>query len=95
MGRNCELRMFHSLGCTLIEIQPPERLVFTWNFPPTIPELRQSGAQTQVILTLKSLSDTRTQVSLVQSGWKDGPAWEEGYAYFDSAWTRTRRERGF
>jgi uncharacterized protein YndB with AHSA1/START domain len=73
-------------GCTLKDIQPPSRLVFTWNFPPSIPALRGSGALTRVTVTLRSLSDSETEVRLVQTGWKDGPAWEQGYAYFDRAW---------
>lgn len=73
-------------GCIFKEIEFPRRLVFTWNFPPSIPELRDSGALTKVTVTLRSISDSDTEVRLEQTGWEKGRAWEEGYAYFDKAW---------
>ena len=73
-------------GCILIEIRPPERLVFTWNFPPTIPDLREARAHTRVELSLRSLAEGKTELSLVQSGWKGGPLWEQGVEYFNRAW---------
>ena len=76
-----------SEGCVVYEIDAPTRLVFSWNFPPTIPALRKTGAQTQVIVTLQLSEEKTTVVSLAQTGWQDGTAWDQGYAYFDRVWT--------
>ena len=73
-------------GCTVRDVREPNRLGFTWNFPPTIPSLRDNRRFTEVCLNLAHAADNQTEVSMVQSGWQSGPDWEEGYAYFDRAW---------
>ncbi len=72
-------------GNTILEFHPPVKLVFTWSFPPSIPELRNSGAQTTVTVTLEEESAGSTKVTLIQSEWKSGQEWDKGYAYFDRA----------
>jgi uncharacterized protein YndB with AHSA1/START domain len=76
-----------SEGCIIQELRPEERLVFSWNFPPTIPELRNAGARTRVTLTLQAAGKKMTALTLTQTGWQSGTAWDRGYEYFDRAWT--------
>jgi uncharacterized protein YndB with AHSA1/START domain len=83
-------------GCTVVSFEPNQKLVFTWNFPPSIPALRKSKAKTEVAVTLAP-EGTGTRVTLVQSGWKDGADWKKGREYFAGAWKTVlaRLERRF
>jgi uncharacterized protein YndB with AHSA1/START domain len=73
-----------SEGCRILSYRPPEMLSFSWNFPPTLPELR--AEYLWVVLRFVPLGPTETQVILDHLGWKQGPVWEQGYQYFDDAW---------
>jgi len=73
-----------SEGCTFVEIVPQKRLVFTWNFPPTIPSIRNK--KTTVSLDFSSVGDDQTSVSMVHTGFKEGEDWDKGYKYFEDAW---------
>lgn len=75
-----------SEGCTIITIDRPTRLAFTWNVPPTMPELRASGEYTRVSILCKRKGPDRTLVTLTHTGWGVGELWDEAYAYFDDAW---------
>jgi uncharacterized protein YndB with AHSA1/START domain len=70
-------------GCRVIEVEPPRRLVFSWNFPPHLSTLRNE--HTQVRLELQPVAQG-TQVALTATGWQRGGQWEEVYAYFERAW---------
>ena len=74
-------------GCTVVSVDPPKKLVFTWSFPPAIPELRSTGAKGRVTVELlpASVGDT-TLVTLVHDGFPEGEPGERGRAYFDKAW---------
>ena len=61
-------------------------LAFDWTFPPSIPSLRYSGKQTQVIIRLQDLGAGETRVRLAQMTWGQGVDWDAGYAYFDKGW---------
>jgi len=73
-----------SEGCTILELDPPRRLVFNWNFPPHLPAIRSE--HTRVELTFTPAGWEGTRVSLLQSEWQAGPEWDAGFAYFESAW---------
>jgi uncharacterized protein YndB with AHSA1/START domain len=83
-------------GCSVVSFEPNQKLVFTWNFPPSIPSLRKSKAKTEVTVTLAA-EGSGTKVTLVQSGWKDGADWKKGRDYFSKAWPTVlaRLERRF
>lgn len=74
-------------GCTVISAEAPKRLAFTWSFPPSIPELRDTGTKARVTVELLAGSVAgSTLVSLVHDGFPEGEAGEKGRAYFDKAW---------
>ena len=75
-----------SEGCTVLSFLPLEMLSFTWNAPPTIPKLRESGARTHVIVYLEDGGPDEIKVRLAQLGFGEGEDWEKYYAYFDRAW---------
>jgi uncharacterized protein YndB with AHSA1/START domain len=72
-----------SEGCTLVALDRPRRLEFTWNFPPSLPTLRD--LHTNVVVELRE-DDGETAVTLRQTGFLDGEDWSEGRAYFERAW---------
>lgn len=76
-----------SEGATVLVYQPLEFIAFTWNAPPTIPELRDAGALTEVVVRFRDVPEG-TQVQLTQVITGRGPAWDQYYAYFDNAWPR-------
>lgn len=73
-----------SEGCVVVGFVPEEEVSFTWNFPPSIPSLRDQ--HTLVRVRFEALSPGQTRVVLQQSGWKNEGAWPEGFEYFKRAW---------
>lgn len=74
-------------GCTVLAFIPDRMIAFTWNAPPTIPRLRESGAKSQVIVEFSAVSGG-THVRFTQHGFGDGEDWEAYYNYFARAWDR-------
>ncbi|HEY3357239.1 MAG TPA: SRPBCC domain-containing protein [Polyangia bacterium] len=70
-------------GCKVLEVEPERRLVFSWNFPPHMP-IRSEF--TRGTLEFAATADGKTRVTFTQTGWKEGKAWDEGFAYFERAW---------
>jgi len=73
-------------GNQVLSFLPEEMLSFTWNAPPTIPEVRNHPHRTWVVITLEALAQERTKVTLKHVGWLDGEKWDETFDYFDRAW---------
>ncbi len=74
-----------SEGCSVTMVEPQRKLGFTWNFPPTLPTIR--NARTQVSIELVPTNDGKTMVRLSQTGWGEGKDWDEGFQYFQRAWS--------
>lgn len=73
-------------GCRILAIEPPHMISFTWNFPPTLPELREKHQNTHLTLRLFDDHSGGTLVRLTQDGWGIGKDWQKGMAYFSRAW---------
>jgi uncharacterized protein YndB with AHSA1/START domain len=73
-----------SEGCTITEFEPEQKLVCTWNFPTTLPSIRNE--HTLVTVTMEPAGPGRTRVAVSQTGWKEGPDWDQGFRYFQRAW---------
>jgi uncharacterized protein YndB with AHSA1/START domain len=71
-------------GLRILAWEPPHRLAFTWNAPPSHPKVREQ--RTMVILDLTAADEKHTRLRFTQTGWGDGPEWDAAYAYFDKAW---------
>jgi uncharacterized protein YndB with AHSA1/START domain len=65
-------------------VQEPTMITFTWNAPPSNPEIRRQ--RTMVIVRLEPAGEKRTKVTLRHVGWGDGGRWDEAYNYFDRTW---------
>jgi uncharacterized protein YndB with AHSA1/START domain len=73
-----------SEGMRILALEPMRRFAFTWNAPPTIPELR--GQRTMVILEFEKKDPQRTLVRFTQLGLGEGASWDKYYEYFNHAW---------
>ena len=73
-----------SEGCLFHSVKPMEQLVFEWNAPPDYPVIRK--LRTLVYLDFKPLPGNRTELTLRNFGYGDGPDWAKNKAYFEKAW---------
>ena len=73
-------------GAKVLAFLPQETLAFSWTFPPSIPELRNAGETTQVVVRFTDHGDGTVTVRLIAHEWQHGEAWDAGFAYFDRAW---------
>ncbi len=73
-------------GNRVLSFLPQKMLSFTWNAPPSIPEVRNHPHRTWVVIQFKKVDTDQTKVSLDHLGWLNGEKWDETYAYFDNAW---------
>ncbi len=71
-------------GLTILAIQPEKMLSFTWNAPPSLPDVR--GQHTAVTIRLYPLFNNQTRVTLIHTGWGEGGQWDDAFAYFAAAW---------
>ena len=72
-------------GMRILGLEPMRRFAFTWNAPPSIPDIR--GQRTVVILEFEPVGADRTRVGFTQMGWGCGPSWDKAFDYFDQAWS--------
>jgi uncharacterized protein YndB with AHSA1/START domain len=71
-------------GVKILAIEPEKMLSFTWNAPPSLPDVRKQW--THVTVRFTALSDSKTLVSLTHDGWGEGEEWQKAFQYFSSAW---------
>jgi uncharacterized protein YndB with AHSA1/START domain len=75
-----------SEDCVILSYLPMEMISFTWNAPPSIPNLRNKGEKTWVVLSLKELDGGRVKISLSHVITQRGEDWDKYYDYFVPAW---------
>lgn len=75
-----------SNGCQFLSYSPKEYVAFSWNAPPTIPEIREK--RTVVTVSLEDLGNGRTRMRLKNDGYGIGESWDQAFAYFEAAWER-------
>ncbi len=68
----------------LLALQPPVMLSFTWNAPPSLPEVRLQ--RTHVVVRLRETATGETLVTLRHDGWGEGGAWDAAFEYFSRVW---------
>ena len=71
-------------GLTILAIQEGKMLSFTWNAPPSLPEVR--GQFTHVTLYFQEARQNQTALTLVHDGWGEGGQWDQAFDYFTRAW---------
>ena len=75
-----------SEGCRILSYLPNEMLSFSWNAPPTIPDLRKLGPCTWVVVRFEALGEKQTRVKITHMGILEGKVWDEYLQYFTRAW---------
>jgi hypothetical protein len=70
----------------VLAVQPKKMFSFTWNAPPTLPDVR--GQRTHVILRFYEAEPNATRVTLHHDGWGQGEQWDKAFDYFEVAWTK-------
>jgi len=73
-------------GNQVLSFLPQKMLSFTWNAPPSIPEIRHHAHKTWVVVQFEKVDADHTKVTLDHLGWLAGAKWDETYDYFDRAW---------
>lgn len=68
----------------ILAFQEKQMISFSWDAPPTFPEIRKQ--RTTVIVRFSSQGPNKTQVTLTQLGFGSGSEWDAVYAYFAPAW---------
>lgn len=68
----------------ILALQENKMLSFTWNAPPSIPEVRRQ--RTFVVVRLNPRGEQLTEVTLHHTGWGEGAEWNKAYDYFAKAW---------
>ncbi len=75
-----------SEGCRILSFLPVEMISFTWNAPPSYPEIRNHQYKTWVVVTFLPDGKSGTTVKLSHLGWPSGKSWNDVYEYFVGAW---------
>ncbi|HUU60782.1 MAG TPA: SRPBCC domain-containing protein [Acidimicrobiia bacterium] len=70
--------------CRILAYLPGEMLAFSWNAPPELAEVR--SRHTWVVVTFQGPEEGPTPIRLVQTGFGEGPVWDQDVAYFTAAW---------
>lgn len=71
-------------GLVVLAVQPPHMLSFTWNAPPSLPEVRSQ--HTHVTIRLDALSPNSTRLYFCEDGFGHGGQWDDRFEYFRRAW---------
>lgn len=65
----------------IISYEENKMLSFTWGFPPSLMNLRNTQ-KTIVLLRFEEMGSSRTKVTFIQSGWGSSEEWQLGKEYF-------------
>ncbi len=71
-------------GNKILAIQTQKMLSFSWNAPPSLPDVRNQ--RTHVTLRFLKIKDKQTKVILYHDGWGEGGQWDKAFEYFTRAW---------
>jgi len=73
-----------SEGTHILGLQNERMLTITWALPPYMADVRPH--LTSLTLTFEPLSETRTRVTILHSGWGWGGQWDGARDYFVGNW---------
>lgn len=76
-----------SEGCKILSFLPGKMLSFSWNAPPSFPEIRKSDYKTWVVIEFTEIDVFNTKITLTHLGWPADISWQPVFDYFDKAWS--------
>jgi uncharacterized protein YndB with AHSA1/START domain len=68
----------------ILAVEDKKMLSFTWDAPPQFPQIR--AQRTLVTIRMFATPDSKTIVTLTQTGWGQGQDWQTVRDYFEKAW---------
>jgi uncharacterized protein YndB with AHSA1/START domain len=68
----------------ILAVEEKKMLSFTWDAPPQFPQIR--AQRTLVTIRMYPAGDSKTFVTLTQTGWGQGQDWQTVRDYFVKAW---------
>ena len=71
-------------GMIVMAFQSPSFFAFTWNAPPSLPEVRDHLSH--VTIRFAALNENKTRLNFKEDGFASGGQWDERIDYFLSAW---------
>ncbi len=71
-------------GMVIMAFQPERMLAFTWNAPPSMPDVRRQ--MTHVVVRFSEAETGATRVTVCHDGWGEGDEWDAVFHYFSRAW---------
>ncbi len=71
-------------GMIILAIQSMQMLSFTWNAPPSLPNVR--GQMTHVTVRFNKIDVNKTNISIRHDGWGNGTEWDAAFDYFIKGW---------
>lgn len=77
---------FSTIGCTILAIDAPHYLMFNWKGPVQFRSFMNSADPLTTVAVFFAEVEGRTKVTLIHSGWRSEPNWEEARLYFENAW---------
>lgn len=76
-----------TIGCQILALREPEELQFNWKGPKELAHVMNTPGTplTQVTVSLRPAAGG-TEVTLVHTGWGEGPDWEQARQWHVKAW---------
>lgn len=75
-------------GCTVLAVDRPYYLIIEWTGNAEQKAFMNNVRPlTNVTVLFSAVSDTKTKVTLIHTGWRPGEDWESARQYFIKAWT--------
>ena len=71
-------------GMRIVALEPPDRLLITWDSPVEFGPIREQRALVEV--RVEPVGEESTRISLRHFGWGDGEGWSDVRTYFVGAW---------
>jgi uncharacterized protein YndB with AHSA1/START domain len=76
-----------TIGCKILAVQRPHFIHFEWKGPKQYKHFMNVSRPLTHVTVIFTPMDTRTRVTLIHSGWREGDDWEEARQYFIKAWS--------
>lgn len=77
---------YSTIGCKILAMDAPHYLMFNWKGPVQFRSFMNNANPLTTVAVFFAEVEGNTKVTLIHSGWRSDPNWEEARLYFDNAW---------